>query len=41
MLDRSGEVVPEAGTDTGNHVWVDGLSPDTGYGYRIRVDGLP
>ncbi|MDK3255773.1 purple acid phosphatase family protein [Blastococcus capsensis] len=41
VFDRSGDIVAEARTDTGNHVRVDGLSPDTGYRYRIRVDGLP
>ncbi|SFF47465.1 metallophosphoesterase [Blastococcus tunisiensis] len=39
VLDGTGRVVGSARTDTANHVWIDGLSPDTGYRYRITVDG--
>ena len=41
VLDATGDVVRHACTDRANHVWVDGLSPDTEYGYRITVDGRP
>jgi tartrate-resistant acid phosphatase type 5 len=39
VLDGSGAVVSEARCDDVNHVWVEGLEPDTAYRYRIRVDG--
>ncbi|SEL95284.1 Calcineurin-like phosphoesterase [Blastococcus sp. DSM 46786] len=41
VLDDSGDVVAAARTDTANHTWVEGLRPDTGYRYRITVDGRP
>ncbi len=34
-------MVARAGTDAANHVWVEGLCPDTPYRYRITVDGRP
>ena len=39
VLDGSGEVVSEARVDDVNHIWVEGLEPDTAYRYRIRIDG--
>lgn len=41
VLDAAGDVVARAATDSVNHVWVEGLRPDTAYGYRITVDGRP
>ena len=42
VLDAAtGEVVAGAATEERNHVWVEGLEPDTEYRYRIRVDGRP
>jgi tartrate-resistant acid phosphatase type 5 len=38
-LDRDGRVVAEARTAERSWVWLDGLAPDTEYGYRIVVDG--
>jgi tartrate-resistant acid phosphatase type 5 len=37
----SDEVVATAATTERNHVWVPGLTPDTEYRYRVRVDGVP
>jgi tartrate-resistant acid phosphatase type 5 len=34
-------VVARARTTETNHVWVDGLEPDTRYRYRLTVDGEP
>src|SRR5680860_1059810 len=39
VLDAGGEVVAEARTADKSWLWVEGLAPDTSYGYRIRVDG--
>ena len=36
-----GTVVARAETDEHNHVWLDGLEPDTEYRYRVEVDGRP
>lgn len=41
VLDAAGDVVARGATDSVNHVWVDGLTPDTEYRYRITVDGRP
>ncbi len=41
VLDLKGGVVSSRGTDTVNHVWIDGLDADTEYRYRITVDGRP
>ncbi|MGY1721292.1 metallophosphoesterase [Blastococcus sp. SYSU DS0552] len=41
VLDPTGAVVARARTGTANRVWVEGLRPDTEYGYRITVDGRP
>ena len=41
VLDTSGSVVARAGSTEVNHVWVEGLEPDTAYRYRITVDGRP
>ncbi|MGY1665782.1 metallophosphoesterase [Geodermatophilus sp. SYSU D00696] len=41
VLDDAGTVVARAVTAEGNHVWVEGLAPDTRYRYRIVVDGRP
>ncbi|SOC50053.1 Calcineurin-like phosphoesterase [Blastococcus aggregatus] len=41
VLDPAGRLVADSRTDTANHVWVDGLEPDTEYRYRITVDGRP
>jgi tartrate-resistant acid phosphatase type 5 len=38
-VERDGRVVASAPTDEHNHVWVDGLEPDTEYRYRVLVDG--
>ena len=35
------EVVARAATDAANHVWVEGLQPDSAYRYRVLVDGEP
>ena len=35
----AGRIVASASTDERNHVWVEGLEPDTKYRYRITVDG--
>jgi tartrate-resistant acid phosphatase type 5 len=40
-LTRDGRVVARAETDEHNHVWVEGLEPDTEYRYRVLVDGRP
>ena len=39
VLDGSGAVVSTASCADANHVWVEGLRPDTAYRYRILVDG--
>jgi hypothetical protein len=39
VSDASGTVVASASTGEHNHVWVTGLRPDTGYRYRVLVDG--
>lgn len=36
-----GQLAGRAGTDTTNHVWVEGLQPDTDYTYRVLVDNRP
>jgi tartrate-resistant acid phosphatase type 5 len=41
VTDATGRLIGKGGTDTANHVWVDGLAPDTEYRYRITVDGRP
>lgn len=41
VLDDAGAVVARTATAERNHVWVEGLSPDTRYRYRIGVDGRP
>ncbi len=41
VLDSADTVVASAHADTVNHVWVEGLAPDTAYRYRITVDGSP
>jgi tartrate-resistant acid phosphatase type 5 len=41
VVDSSGKVAAQAETTTTNHVWVEGLRPDTPYDYEIRVDGRP
>ena len=40
-VERAGVVVARADTDERNHVWVEGLEPDTEYRYRVLVDGRP
>jgi hypothetical protein len=40
-VSREGRVVARAETAEHNHVWVDGLEPDTSYDYRVLVDGRP
>lgn len=40
-VERDGEVVARATTDEQNHVWIEGLEPDTEYRYRVVVDGRP
>jgi hypothetical protein len=40
-VSRDGEVVARAETDEHNHAWLEGLEPDTEYGYRVLVDGEP
>jgi predicted phosphodiesterase len=39
VLDGSGDVVATGRSSEVNHVWVEGLRPDTRYRYRITVDG--
>ena len=39
VLDADGDVVAEASTQDATWVWVEGLEPDTDYGYRVAVDG--
>ena len=39
VVDESGALIASAHTDEHNHVWVTGLQPDTGYRYRVLVDG--
>ncbi len=39
VSDVSGAVVASARTAEVNHVWVEGLRPDTAYRYRVLVDG--
>ena len=41
LLDSGGRVVADAATNSTNHVWVEGLQPDTVYDYQIHVDGRP
>ena len=41
VLDQGGAVVASAATGDRNHVWVEGLEPDTDYRYRVLVDGEP
>ena len=41
VLDGAGQVVSSASTDERNHLWVEGLQPDTEYRYRVVVDGQP
>ena len=41
VLDDAGRVVASASTTERNHVWVEGLEPDTSYRYRVVVDGEP
>ncbi|MGY1710752.1 purple acid phosphatase family protein [Geodermatophilus sp. SYSU D00758] len=41
VLDPDGTVVGRATATDVNHAWVTGLSPDTGYRYRVTVDGRP
>ncbi len=41
VLDEAGAVVASARTRERNHVWVEGLEPDTAYRYRVLVDGEP
>ena len=41
VLDEEGAVVARACTDEANHVWLEGLAPDTAHTYRITVDGRP
>jgi len=38
-VERRGEVVARAETSEANYVFVQGLEPDTDYGYRVLVDG--
>ncbi len=38
---HDGRVVARAETGEHNHVWLDGLQPDTEYRYRVEVDGRP
>ena len=40
-VECDGTVVARAETDEHNHVWLDGLEPDTEYRYRVEVDGRP
>jgi tartrate-resistant acid phosphatase type 5 len=40
-VERDGRVVARAETDERNHLWIDGLEPDTEYRYRVHVDGRP
>jgi tartrate-resistant acid phosphatase type 5 len=41
VLDTEGAVVARRSTSERTWVWVDGLEPDTDYGYRVLVDGQP
>ena len=40
-VERNGRVVARAETSERNHVWVQGLEPDTEYRYRVLVDDRP
>jgi tartrate-resistant acid phosphatase type 5 len=40
-IERDGRVVSGAQTSERNHVWVQGLEPDTEYRYRVLVDDRP
>jgi tartrate-resistant acid phosphatase type 5 len=40
-VERDGRVVSRIKTGERNHVWVQGLEPDTEYRYRVLVDGRP
>ncbi len=40
-VERDGTPVARAETADHNHVWIDGLEPDTEYRYRVHVDGKP
>jgi tartrate-resistant acid phosphatase type 5 len=39
VFDTDGTVVAESSTSDRSWVWVEGLQPDTDYGYRVLVDG--
>lgn len=39
VFDESGALVAFAETCTTNHAWITGLAPDTGYRYRVIVNG--
>jgi phosphodiesterase/alkaline phosphatase D-like protein len=39
-VERGGRVVARVETEERNHAWVGGLEPDTGYRYRVLVDGI-
>jgi len=39
VLGEHGDVIASAGTEDSTWVWVEGLTPDTGYRYRVLVDG--
>ena len=41
VRDEAGRIVGQASATTCNHVWIDGLAPETDYSYEIRVDGRP
>ena len=41
LVDSSGRLVAHRETVSANHVWIEGLEPDTEYQYEIRVDGRP
>ena len=41
VFDHSGALVASAETSDRNHVWVEGLEPDSEYTYRVSVDGRP
>jgi tartrate-resistant acid phosphatase type 5 len=38
-VERRGEVVAREETSEANYAWIQGLEPDTEYGYRVLVDG--
>ncbi len=41
VRDTAGNLVSSAETKDANHVWLEGLAPDTEYTYRVAVDGEP